>query len=244
MKIPDWKWILKWRVIYPVTHGHSYTKYYERAVRDAMFSMSGATFWDVGANTGYYTIPLAEKFDEVTAIEPDPVALEFLRQKIAKANLNNVRVLPVALSDSVGSSKLYTPTKVRRSSIGSVNSLIVPNEPSSKASPAQPAGVPLVEVQTDTIDHVLGERTIDLLKIDVEGAEFMVLKGGTNALHEMRIKNMMIELHDWKRKSELDQLLSTNQYNVNWLDFAAEAATSHVLATAARRPLPPESTQP
>jgi len=37
--------------------------------------------------------------------------------------------------------------------------------------------VPFVEVETDTVDNLLGNKRIDLIKIDVEGAEFMVLNG-------------------------------------------------------------------
>ncbi|HZY46538.1 MAG TPA: FkbM family methyltransferase [Candidatus Bathyarchaeia archaeon] len=236
MRTPDWKWILEWKLVYPIRHGHSYTKYYELAVRQAMFSMSGRSFWDVGANTGYYTIPLAAKFDEVTAFEPDSTAIGVLRQKISKAGLGNVKIVPLALSDSAGTSKLYLSTKVRSKSIGSSNSLIAPPKTGKTGAAGEKVSdqVSFVEVKTDTIDHILGHETVDLMKIDVEGAEFLVLMGGRKTLEELRIKNLVVELHDQKRKNELDDLFDANHYVTKWLDFRPENTLSHVLAKPAR----------
>src|SRR6266705_3357636 len=81
LRIPDWRWIVRWRILYPIRHGHSYMKNYEIAVRRALVHLSGKSFWDVGANTGYYTFMLAKNFDRVTAFEPNPAAADILRRK-------------------------------------------------------------------------------------------------------------------------------------------------------------------
>lgn len=232
MKIPDWKWILKWKVAYPIIHGRSYTRDYELEVRKAIASLSGDTFWDVGANTGYYTIPLARKFKRIIAFEPNPAAMRFLSKKVSKAGLTNITIAPVALSDSIGRSKLYLQSVVRSTSIGSCNTLLdlSPKPKTGSNEGNQSIQVPFVEVDTNTIDNILGKESVDMMKIDVEGAEFMVLEGGRQALKDHRIKNLVIELHDWKRKAELDALLLSNSYAANWLDFAPESAPIHVLA--------------
>jgi len=47
--------------------------------------------------------------------------------------------------------------------------------------------IELIEVKTDTLDHVLpADYHVDLIKIDVEGAEFKVLKGAYNTLKKSR----------------------------------------------------------
>ena len=47
--------------------------------------------------------------------------------------------------------------------------------------------VEVIEVTTDTLDHVLpADYHVDLIKIDVEGAEFKVLKGTYNTLKKSR----------------------------------------------------------
>ena len=235
LKIPDWKWILKWKLIYPIRHGHSYTSDYEIGVRQTLVPLSGHEFWDVGANTGYYTLMLAKKFQQVRAFEPNPDALNILRRKIAKNHYQNVRIVPVALSDSVGTSRLYLHTEVREKTIGSSNSLIPSlKDVRNKTKEGNEIGdVPFVEVETDTVDNLLGIERVDLMKIDVEGAEFMVLNGAMKALDEGRITNLLIELHNGERKDELDSLLTSRHYRTNWLDYVTTADVSRVFATLA-----------
>jgi len=196
--------------------------------------LSGNEFWDVGANTGYYTFMLAKNFDHVRAFEPNPDALDILSRKIAKNHYQNVRIVPVALSDSVGRSRLYLHTEVREKTIGSRNSLI----PSSKvAVPSNDlkeiSSMPFVEVETDTVDNMLGNERVDLMKIDVEGAEFMVLNGAMKTLDEGRITNLMVELHSGDRKDELDSVLTTRHYRTKWFDYAPGADVIRVFATLA-----------
>lgn len=228
---------MKWKLIYPIRHGHSYTSDYEIGVRAALLPLSGREFWDVGANTGYYSLMFAKNFDRVRAFEPNPDAIEILRRKITKKHIKNVEIVPVALSDSIGNSRLYLHTEVREKTIGSSNSLI----PSSNATIAGSdernnfSALPFVEVQTDTVDHLLGRERIDLMKIDVEGAEFMVLNGAMMALDERRIANLMIELHNADRKDELESLLTSRYYKTKWLDFAPGAVVSRVFATLSQR---------
>jgi FkbM family methyltransferase len=237
LKIPDWRWIVKWKLIYPIRHGHSYTSDYEIGVREALSRLSGREFWDVGANTGYYALMFARNFDRVRAFEPNPVAIDILSSKISKKRIQNVEIVPVALSDHIGNSRLYLHTNVREKTIGSSNSLIPSSNPVGPESDERKdtSPVPFVKVQTDTVDHLLGNERIDLMKIDVEGAEFMVLNGAMKALDEGRIVNLMIELHNGERKDELDSLLTSRHYETKWLDFAPGAVVSRVFAALSRR---------
>ena len=233
MKIPDWKWILKWKLVYRIRRGHSYARDYELAVRRALTPISGDAFWDVGANTGYYTFMLARNFRHVTAFEPHPTAIEILQRKIVKKRLSNVSLIPVALSDFSGRAKLYLHTEVREKTIGSSNSLISPSNVEGRTIPDESTRAPVhfVEVETDTVDNLLGSKRVSLMKIDVEGAEFLVLGGAKKALEEGRVDYLMIELHDEERKNELDSLLESRNYRTSWLDYAPGSGVSRVLAT-------------
>jgi FkbM family methyltransferase len=228
---------LKWKVIYPIRHGHSYTSDYEAGVREALLPLSGREFWDVGANTGHYALMFAKNFDRVRAFEPNPDAIDILNLKITKKRIQNVEIVPIALSDAVGNSRLYLHTEVREKTIGSSNSLIPSSNAAGRGSDERNdfSAVPFVEVQTDTVDHLLGRERIELMKIDVEGAEFMVLNGAMKALDEGRIANLMIELHNADRKDELDSFLTTRHYKTKWLDFAPGAVVSRVFATLSRQ---------
>jgi FkbM family methyltransferase len=224
---------LKWKVLYFLRHGHSQSSDYELAVRQVLTPLSGEMFWDVGANTGYYTLMLAKNFDRVTAFEPNPSAVEILERKIAKSRLSNIRLLPIALSDSAGRAKLYLHTEVRDKTIGSSNSLIPTSnvEGNGASHQALPVAKRFVEVETNSVDNILGSDRVALMKIDVEGAEFLVLNGAKNALEEGRITTLMIELHDEGRKAELESLLGSRHYRTRWLDYVAGSAVSRVLAT-------------
>lgn len=49
---------------------------------------------DIGAGSGRWTIPLAQKIRSVTAVEPTPAMVDMLRQNVHEAGLGNVDVLP------------------------------------------------------------------------------------------------------------------------------------------------------
>jgi FkbM family methyltransferase len=130
-------------------------------------------FVDVGANIGGYAIRAA-KYCKVYAIEPLP-----RNYKILKINekLNNVKInsFNIAAGNKNGKVKLYyTPGNWGISSI----------KYEQKA---------FIEVEMKPLDKIINEESIDLTKIDVEGAEDLVLEGARNCLR--RTKMLIIEYH-------------------------------------------------
>jgi len=55
---------------------------------------------DVGAGCGALTVPLARRLPRVTALEPAPAMVAALRQRLARARLRNVRILPQAWGEA------------------------------------------------------------------------------------------------------------------------------------------------
>jgi FkbM family methyltransferase len=47
----------------------------------------------------------------------------------------------------------------------------------------------LLEIECDTLDNILGEQRVDVMKIDIEGAEVSALKGTTKTMKHFRIYN-------------------------------------------------------
>jgi FkbM family methyltransferase len=131
----------------------------------------GDLFIDVGANVGAYTLWAAELGAEVIAIEPDHDSRERLEDNIA-LNGYDVSVLPVALAERPGSMRFTT-------GLDTLNRLVLDDATGPAAA--------VREVHVDTLDRVIGDRYVAGVKIDVAGAERLVLEGARRALSERRI---------------------------------------------------------
>jgi len=166
----------------------------EPEVQDALAALiqPGQAVYDVGANIGFFTMlcsRLAGPQGRVYAFEPIPANLATLRHNLALNDLSNVTIVEQALSSTTGSAEMFV------SPWSAFHSLNV--EGASKRSDHDlQAGQ--ISVQTVTLDEfVKGEegRAPDLLKIDVEGAELIVLEGARETLRSCR-PLLLCELHD------------------------------------------------
>jgi FkbM family methyltransferase len=124
------------------------------------------TFVDIGANVGLYSLYLASCGNVQTlAIEPQPGILERLKFHVAANPSANIDVIPIALSDREGTATLV----LNDSDSGGTHI--------DKQDGRQDAG-DRIEVPCRPLTAVLAEAGIawiDALKIDVEGAEDIVL---------------------------------------------------------------------
>jgi FkbM family methyltransferase len=132
---------------------------------------SGQVFMDIGANAGYFSLLASRCVGEsgrVLAVEPNPAMAKQLRQNTERSGLTNVHIAEVACSDSVEVRDLYigNPYNTGNSSL-SANNL---------------AWTKSVRVPCTTVDLLVEKQALqrlDLVKIDVEGAEWQVLQGMT-----------------------------------------------------------------
>jgi FkbM family methyltransferase len=137
---------------------------------------------DVGASDGAYTLHLAERAMRVIAFEAQPRQAARL-EAMAKANSLSVRVEPVALSDHSGSVTLRVPRgDLGRATIEGTNSL-------DDLTDVEP-----VEVRTRRLDDYQFEA-VGFIKVDVEGHELAVLKGGEQTLRRCA-PTLLVELED------------------------------------------------
>ena len=139
------------------------------------FLSPGKTFIDVGANFGIYTVVASKLVGEaghVIAFEPTAQSFAVLRQNIALNGLTNVLAFQAALSEKAGTAWLYHGTDPVRNSLG--------KDPSWEGGGEY--------VSTESLDNVLQREAlerVDVIKMDVEGAEELVLRGATRALTSM-----------------------------------------------------------
>jgi FkbM family methyltransferase len=163
----------------------------------------GSLFVDVGANVGLYTIWCIEAGAEVIALEPSRIARERLLSNL-KLNGYRAEVVPAALGEAEGTLRLT-------SELDNQNHLVLSGDSE---------GVESEEVPVLTLDELVGERTIDGLKVDVEGAELLVLKGARELLAEQRIKLIQLEWNESslallkQDRTPIAELLSSYGYSL------------------------------
>jgi FkbM family methyltransferase len=136
----------------------------------------GMTFVDVGANVGLFSIPAAKKVKHGNVYAFEPATWTF--ERLAKnAHLNNVRNL-VSLRSAVGD---YTGEAILQINAPGKDGLNTIGKPTHEDSEV----VNTERVPITTLDEFLIQNSIshvDVMKIDVEGAELFVFRGAAKLL--------------------------------------------------------------
>jgi FkbM family methyltransferase len=166
----------------------------------------GSTFVDAGANIGFFAILAAGivgPTGRIYAIEMMPPTADRLRLNIAENGFSNIQVLEHALSAKSGEQVRAT---VPHHKFGRA-SIVNDTRGESHSS---------ISVRTKTLDELLGESAgaIDLMKMDLEGAEAMALKGATRTLNRVRA----IIFEQLPGESEAARLLEQSGFRLSTLD--------------------------
>lgn len=141
-------------------------------------------FIDVGAWIGPTTLMAAALGAEVIAVEPDPVALYFLKNNIAanEGFANRVRIMPKAVAPRVGGAWLHAPRKGG----DSMGTLIRLSEAAERYDVETITPAMLAGMVTDAARAVV--------KVDIEGAEYS-LASHLDPLVNERLVAFMLSFH-------------------------------------------------
>lgn len=189
---------------------------FDPCVTDALWRLidPGETVVDVGANIGYTSSLAAVRAGpngRVLSFEPHPAVFELLERNVkrwAAQGIATVEAQPRALSDHAGRGALAV--------VGAAFHLNMGLATLRTAEDARP-GEEVVGVELARADDALGERTIGLMKIDVEGHEPEVLAGAERMLRERRIRDLIFEDHD-PYPSTATRLIEAAGYSLFALD--------------------------
>jgi len=181
---------------------------FEREVMRVVLRIRGKLFLDVGSGVGYYSALLSKNFESVVAFEPHPQTLEWLRLTIAAGRLLNVTTLDKAVSDVDGTTLLHIHKIGGRHSIDAT------------------FGGQALPVQAVKIDSIVNGK-VDLVKVDVEGAEWRVIRGAEDSIIDGRILRWVIEVHDERDRQKFEYYLRQRKYETRWL------GDRHLFATLA-----------
>ena len=169
------------------------------------------TIIDLGANQGFYTIlaSLRAPLGKVYAFEPHPTERAKLIKNLHLNNSQNVIVESLAVGNFQGSTSFHACFDCQ----GSFSSIMPPAQDVY-------SHIKIIRVPITTLDQYIKTRKIkkiDLLKVDVEGGELNVFKGG---LHVLAKKRPMIlceieakRANQWgNTANEVLQFLKRNNY--------------------------------
>ena len=152
---------------------------------------------DVGAHVGRYTLIASKRVGskgKVIAAEPDPTNVQMLESNIELNHLTNVKIVRCAICAEHKKIKLYLPGNDSQVTI--YNTIMQDRAHSSERS---------VDVDGYTLDYLVDQYIDPItedsirgiwIKIDVEGAEYEVLKGATNLLSRNQAISVLIEIHN------------------------------------------------
>jgi len=183
---------------------------YERLFADAFRRRlpEGNVTYDIGANVGYFSLLAAEQCPSggaVHAFEPVPELVADLEAMMDRNNLQHqVTAHTLALSDSNGSVRFYTPTSAET---GIIATVAADRELTEETS---------VEVPTLTMDTFVfeqGHQPPDVIKLDVEGAEACVLQGATRVL-QSHGPVVLVEVHGALAAADVWDVMSPLDYEL------------------------------
>lgn len=165
--------------IFKGTYEKESTAFFLRIIRP------GWTIVDVGAYIGYYSIhfsKLTGSKGKIIAIEPDAHNLSILRKNLQLHKIENVEIERVALGDRRRMAKIYID--------GPHTTLIKKNIKFIKE---------IKKIQMDTLDNLLINQKVDLIKVDAQGYDFEVLQGAKKILQSNQ--HVIIHLEFWPTSS-------------------------------------------
>ena len=179
---------------------------------------------DAGANVGWHTLLMARLVGEggrVLAVEANPSVRARLLEHLQLNEIQNVDVIPCALGDAEGSVEFQAPDA---------------DDPAAgdghviDAADIQGGDVIRVEVRTlDAILEPLYLDRLDLVKIDVEGFEWPVLKGAQNAISKFRPHVVFEYIEEYARRGggsahDLAEFFAERDYHLRTVGRYGSAA--------------------
>jgi FkbM family methyltransferase len=149
----------------------------------------GGVFIDLGANEGYFSV-LASKIvgskGIVVAIEPQSRLQHVIHTNLQANECFNGRVIRCVVSDKAGTARL----SLASSTITGSSSLFRPTKYPLRTEEVQSFRL------SDLLDR-LGLERCDLMKVDIEGAEYDVFMSAADVLKKGLIQNIALEFHPW-----------------------------------------------
>jgi len=158
----------------------------------------GMIHFDIGANIGYYALLAAHQGCKVYAVEPVKESYELLNLNAGLNHYPDFRTFNLAIGDRNGKCKVYW---------GDVRNW-------ATLIPANVEFSNIATVPIRTLDNFITDtRWPDVVRMDVEGYEYEIIKGATNLLQSKKPLILIIEMHYYYLKEKAHELLDSLRNN-------------------------------
>lgn len=171
---------------------------YIEALSYLLKDIDKSVIFDIGAHIGQTLDLYTQEFKnfEIYSFEPFYESYKVLNEK--SKNYPFANSYNIGMSDKKEEAKFYSYIGPNNNDYSQMNSLFKQKEKSLREWGFEETETTKEEIcKFDTLDNFCKNSSIthiDLLKIDVQGAEYKVLKGGINLLKNKKIKIVILEI--------------------------------------------------
>lgn len=183
----------------------SWTNYNESEMEFEMllipyFLNSNSIFFDIGSNIGSYILVANKSIpqNQIYGFEPIPELNERLNVLFPEAKINSLALSNTKLKTQFKIPKINHTHFLTRGTLNT--NFVEENE----------QGFRIIDVQTNTLDNFCAEQNIqhiELVKIDVEGHEFEVIKGALNTFKNYK-PTLIIEIEQRHHKEDIANIIN------------------------------------
>ena len=174
----------------------------------------GAVVYDIGANVGYFSLlaaVLVGKNGQVVAFEPLPRNIDYLKKHVSLNKFENVTIFEAAVSDHNGEAAFDLGPSTAMGHIAEKGS---------------------IKVRLVALDSLLASGDLkppDYMKIDVEGAEYEVLRGAARLIKEYQ-PILFLDTHQREAHHNTLSFLEEQGYQLEIIDGKSLAETRELIA--------------
>lgn len=171
----------------------------------------GTVALDIGANVGYHTLAMSKAVGptgRIVSFEPQPGIFQLLAGNIAINERSNVIALNMALGEARG---FVDIPPFDYESVANFGALDLRNMLRSEQAAAE-----FTPVQLQRLDEIAYARNASLIKLDVEGMELAVLRGGIELLKRRRPALFLEDNMPGKASEDLLKFLGDMDYDCYW----------------------------
>jgi FkbM family methyltransferase len=159
-----------------------------KAMREYMCQFpKDSIFLDVGAQIGLSTLPIASEGYSVIAVEPVSSNIEILKSNIEINKFENVTIAAIAAYSENVDIDIFIPEEEDCASLSSNAAKVTPSTVLKKET------AKAMRIEDWLSENEIDSAKIRFIKIDVQGAEEMVIKGMTNLLETNKTISILME---------------------------------------------------